>query len=351
MNRTIKSQRILMHVLFWLCYFLLDVIKLSFHKDLDIPKSIVFNICALCIQIGFTYFTAYLIIPLFFEKKQRLLGTTLFIIGLYLFAVANRIMIVHVAEEITAEGPFPQETIYEILTQIDMLFIRYIPSNLGVATIFIAIKYLAERERNIKYELKLAKERSANDLKMLKAQLNPHFLFNTLNNIYSMSISQSPHTSESIAKLSDILDYALYRTDDSMVSVSSELTLIRKYIELEQIRYGDRLTLQIDEQIEKENKIPPLIVLSLVENAFKHGAGKDSGSPLIEIATVSKSGYFQFFISNSITPLQTEEIKASIGLQNIKKQLELIYQDDYRLTIEKNNERFNVNLEITSDAL
>jgi LytS/YehU family sensor histidine kinase len=114
---------------------------------------------------------------------------------------------------------------------------------------------------------------------MLKTQLNPHFLFNTLNNIYVLSLENSEKTQKSIEKLSKILDHVLFRCNTKYVSLSSEIELLENYIELEKLRYDDRLQINFNNHIEQDVKIAPLILLSLVENAFKHGAGEDSVSP------------------------------------------------------------------------
>jgi len=125
--------------------------------------------------------------------------------------------------------------------------------------------------------LQIDKEKIETELNLLKAQLNPHFLFNTLNNIYVLALENSSKTAYSIEKLSEILDYILYRCTDKYSSLKAEVKMLENYIELEKLRYDDRLRVTLKKQIEKDIAIAPLILLSFVENAFKHGAGEDSG--------------------------------------------------------------------------
>jgi len=192
--------------------------------------------------------------------------------------------------------------------------------------------------------LSIQKEKTAAELKALKSQLNPHFLFNTLNNIYSLSLDNSPKTSESIGKLSEILDYILYRCDSKFVPLDNEIKLLENYIDLEKLRYDDRLQVTFQKQVESNVQIAPLVLLSLVENAFKHGAGEDGGSPIIYISLTAKQNLFTFVITNSLSETLTEKPKSAIGLENIKKQLDLLYPNTYQLKIEKQANLFTVTL-------
>ncbi len=150
-----------------------------------------------------------------------------------------------------------------------------------------------------KRALDLEKQKADIELMALKAQLNPHFLFNTLNNIYSLSVMQSPRTSPAIARLSEILDTLLYRSGGMYVPVSQEIALLQNYIELEKLRYDDRLVVTFDHHTTDDAGIAPLILLSLAENAFKHGAGEDAGSPEIHINLHQHQDQLTFTISNT----------------------------------------------------
>ncbi|RSC96249.1 histidine kinase [Tenacibaculum singaporense] len=295
-----------------------------------------------------SYFLAYYVIPKFLLKKKYVMTVVLFLIGTYLLAAFNRVLVVHVGETLIRKGVFTQEPILEILTDWKKLLFKYIPNMYLTTLVFLSVKYFLDYKRVKEKELVFEKEKTEAELKTLKAQLNPHFLFNTLNNIYSLSLSNSPKTPASIGKLSEMLDYVLYRCNTKLVLLSNEIKLIENYIELEKLRYDSRLKVSLINKVEKDIKIPPLILLSLVENAFKHGAGEDSGSPEIKIELLSSENSFKFKISNTVSKDYVLK-KESIGLSNVRKQLDLIYQDQYSLTIESGENEFNVALNIYSN--
>lgn len=333
------------HFIFWIIFYLLDVFQSLIATDYEVGNAFLFNFSALIPQILFSYYVGYFIIPKFFLRKKYLLAIVLFIIGTYFFSVCNRLMI-HLGELIIGIPSNNQESFLKVITDYKFLISRYIPSNFFVAFIFISVKYVIGYQKIRNKELKIDTERVASELKTLKAQLNPHFLFNTLNNIYSLSICNSPETSASINKLSEILDYVLYRCNTKFVLLSNEIKLLKNYIELEKLRYDDRLEVTFLNQIENDFEIPPLILLSLVENAFKHGAGEDSGSPKIDVEISNKLNDFMFRISNTISKDYISMGKENIGLSNIRKQLNLIYENKYTLTIDNKGDLFVVILKI-----
>ena len=145
-------------------------------------------------------------------------------------------------------------------------------------------------------------------------------------------------------KLSEILDHVLYKCDEKFVSLQSEITLIENYIALEKLRYDDRLKVIIHKKINGSTYIAPLILLSLTENAFKHGASEDEGSPKIDISIVYTDSTFCFIIKNTTFDMEPDKIREPIGYVNITKQLELIYGNNYELNILKQDDYFTVTL-------
>jgi LytS/YehU family sensor histidine kinase len=210
--------------------------------------------------------------------------------------------------------------------------------------LFLFTKFFIDYKRERERSLLLKNEKSELELKTLKAQLNPHFLFNTLNNIYSLSVTESEKVPEAIGKLAEILDTVLYKCDTDFVSVTSEIELLKNYVELEKLRYDDRLEVHFNKYIESNNLVPPLVLLSLVENAFKHGAGEDSGSPKIWIDIEANKNETRFRIRNTVFKLQNSEERMNIGFPNIRKQLELLYGNDYTIETTVSDNLFEVNL-------
>lgn len=346
-----QKKRVLQHVLFWCTFFVLDFPKdsLKYLDDFTFTGTFVMSLCHTIPQIITSYFLAYFVIPDFLLKKKYTKAIVLFLLGTYLLAALNRTLVVHVGETLVRKGVFTQESLLEILTDWKKLFFYYTPNIYSMALIFLSVKYFMEYKKIKEKELVLGKEKIENELKTLKAQLNPHFLFNTLNNIYSLSVDNSAKTSVSIGKLSEILDHVLYRCNGKFVSLSSEIELLKNYIELEKLRYDDRLQVSFITIIENDAEIPPLILLSLVENAFKHGSGEDSGSPKIDIHISNDQKEFVFKISNTISKEYQSKNKENIGLTNIRKQLDLIYQDNYSLDINCSKSIFTVVLNINQN--
>lgn len=196
----------------------------------------------------------------------------------------------------------------------------------------------------------LEKEKMSTELKFLKAQLNPHFLFNTLNNLYSYVVNNSPKAPDMILRLSAILDYVLYESQKKRVPLSKEIETIENFIGLEKIRYGDRLSVDFKTNGDLQIPISPLVLLSIVENAFKHGASGDIDSPKIKIQIMEDQGSVVCNVWNSKSKYNGElndAYKSGIGLSNIKRQLNLIYPKQFDLQIDDMQNEFNISLHLT----
>lgn len=342
----IRQNRLLSHILFWIVIVLMNIpIGLLDGED-SLGVILIMNACLHVPQILAAYFFGYFLIPKFILKKRYVFSILLFLLATYVFPALGRILTVHVGEALVRKGPFQQESVYEILTDMGKLFIHYLPVIYTVLFQFLFVKYFMDYVRSNEKQILLGKQKVESELKILKAQLNPHFLFNTLNNIYSLSLDNSPKTPIAIGKLSDILDHVLYKCNSQLVSLSSEIALLHNYIELEKLRYDDRLEITFEINVGHDIEIPPLLLLSLVENAFKHGAGEDSGSPKIGIVILQEANRFTFEISNTVSKEYVKKDKGTIGLPNITKQLDLIYGRDYILDIHSSAPFFKVILQI-----
>ncbi|WP_310557146.1 histidine kinase [Flavobacterium sp.] len=342
----LENNRIYQHLIFWFGFSVANI-SLGLTSEGDtIKETFIFHSFLTIPQILASYYYAYFVIPKFVLNKKYFLAAILFLVGTYFFSAMARIFVVHIAEPLIKTQPFEQESILEILTDVKKLLIQYIPSIFSASFIFLFVKYFLDYKRTKDQETQLSKEKVEVELKMLKAQLNPHFLFNTLNNIYSLSLDNSPKVPESIGKLSEILDHILYKCDSQLVSLNSEIELLKNYIELEKLRYDDRLQVVFETNVEADIQIPPLLLLSLVENAFKHGAGEDTGSPKIAIKISNSNAVFTFEISNTVSNDYENNGKENIGLSNIRKQLDLIYGNDYKMDIKLVSNSFTVILQI-----
>ncbi|KAF2510575.1 sensor histidine kinase [Flavobacterium foetidum] len=292
------------------------------------------------------YFLSYRILPRLMTPQRHNWAWAEFFLGAYTISVVARITMIYGIEPIT-RPPIPQESIQEILTDLPTLFVSYSLHILSLSIFFIFIKLIKDQYIIQKRSLLLEKQKAETELKILKAQLNPHFLFNTLNNIYSLSVANSPITSQSIAVLSEILDCILYRCSSMYVPLTQEITLLENYISLEKLRYDDRLSVVFNHEMDQNGMIAPLILLSLVENAFKHGAGEDIGSaPKIEIDLKLTNNNFDFTVRNTICKTELEASSSKIGLNNIIQQLDKIYPENYTFNVTKTDDDFTAVLKI-----
>lgn len=347
-----NRHRIACHFIFWLVVFIITLSQFDAANNeknnlsSDLIKAVFF---VFYYMLG-SYFVAYLIIPQLFTPKRYLRALVFFLIGSYVISVLMRILMVHVLEPIVRIPPFEQESIAEILTDIPWLIQHYFIHFFSVAWIFGFFKLLKDQYMAQQQTLLLQKQQTETELHGLKAQLNPHFLFNTLNNIYSLSIIGSPFTPKSIAELAEILDHVINRCNETYVPVSTEISLLHNYIGLEKLRYHDRLKVDFRHHIDQDLAIAPLILLALTENAFKHGAGEDIGNPSIKISLEIEKRQFKFLIANTFTENHTSISDERIGLNNIRKQLDLIYGRHYVLHICTIDDLFTVLLKIDLEA-
>ncbi|PLX23282.1 MAG: sensor histidine kinase, partial [Salinivirgaceae bacterium] len=194
---------------------------------------------------------------------------------------------------------------------------------------------------------KIQKEKVETELQMLKTQINPHFLFNTLNSIYVLAMKKSEQTANTVMKLSDILDYILYKINTPEISLTDEIKIIENYIELEKIRYADRVSLDFSTNLYSKNiQIPPMLIIPFVENAFKHGVAKSMEKSWINISIVENNQLLEVKIANSKTQNTIKTKNGGIGLVNVKKRLDLLFNDRYNLDITEKNNRYDVFLSI-----
>lgn len=221
------------------------------------------------------------------------------------------------------------------------------------AMILLTWETYRDRQKEIERIHQLEKEKLVGELKFLKAQINPHFLFNTLNNLYSNVITKSASAGDMVLQLSNILDYALNKSQQATVPLSEEVGIIKNYLALEKIRYGDRLSVEHGVDADLSLPVSPLILLSLVENAFKHGASGDIDHPKIRIGIKSFRGEIRCEVWNTKSRYKGElndSYKKGIGLKNIRRQLDLIYPDRHTLVIDDNVTSFNILLTIQTGA-
>ncbi|HEA28911.1 MAG TPA: sensor histidine kinase, partial [Leeuwenhoekiella sp.] len=220
-----------------------------------------------------------------------------------------------------------------------------------VLSFVTAIKITADFLRESSRAARLEKVQMETELRFLRSQISPHFFFNTLNNIYSLSLENSTKTPDVVLKLSELMRYLVYETKPNKQCLKKEILCIQNYLDLERIRYGALLNidLSISGDIE-DKKIAPMLLIPFVENAFKHGANKNIGEVCIKIDFIIQDDFLFFKIRNTATSesyVQKLENAGGIGIENVKKRLELGYaKDEYQLEIHNLKNEFIVDLKL-----
>ncbi|MFK7935472.1 MAG: sensor histidine kinase [Saprospiraceae bacterium] len=343
----ILQKRWLSHLLFWLLFVLLFSVFAALNSGVFTIELIKY-IAMLPTYWLATYSLVYYLSPRFLLQKKYLQFALLFVLSAYVFSALGRWSVVHIAEPFFRTD-FTQETIFEILTDPLYLLVIYFPAVYLIVLIFYLIKTVKDRFDE-KHQIEvLKKEKATSELRFLKAQIHPHFLFNTLNNLYSLTQEQSPKAPEVVLKLSEILDYMLYQSEDTQVPLERELNLVQNYLDLESLRYGEKLKLSFTKKVTDPTiKIAPLILLSLVENAFKHGVRKSIKGAWVEIKIEDKNNELHCTVANSksANPIATPTAHKGIGSGNVQRQLDLIYPDRHDLEIEETVDTYTAHLKI-----
>ena len=201
---------------------------------------------------------------------------------------------------------------------------------------------LADKEK----EKNLIRDKLETELKFLRNQTNPHFLFNTLNNIYALARKKSDETADVVMKLSKLLRFMLYESKNEQIKISDEIKILDDYIELERIRYNERLTVSFLREVDNENEqIAPLLLIPFVENAFKHGASESRFESFIHLDMKLQNGILEFYIENTKEQNGKKLNNENIGLTNVRRQLELLYKE-HEVSVERDSTVFKVFLKI-----
>lgn len=268
--------------------------------------------------------------------------TTALLLGKYLQGLQQKF---HTTElhaftpiAVTASAP-------EILRQYSYYFDAF-PAIMIIMILMVLGYAVQELVLKINKEKQIKKQHTAAELRLLKSQISPHFLFNVLNSLYALALKKAEETPDVILKLSDILRYSLYDTQEKEVSVADELHIINTYIAIERLRIPENARISfVHDKVEETVRIAPMLLLPLVENAIKHGIDSTIGSSYIEAALQYRNKMLIFTCKNSFKEATDKEV-GGIGLQNIHQRLHLLYPLRHRFEVEKKESEFKVILSI-----
>jgi LytS/YehU family sensor histidine kinase len=225
--------------------------------------------------------------------------------------------------------------------------IAVILGELYVLGFVTAIKLLVDWPIELKRNEDLAKLQLSTELKFLRTQIQPHFFFNTLNSLYALALKKSDDTPRLIIKLSDLMHYVLYEVNSSKASLLQEINYINNYIDIEQLRFKDRIVSKMDitGNIEDVN-VPPLLFLSFIENCFKHGLKGNNKIKIDMSFEVENRKYLKFKLINNFNPKVNHENKEGIGIANSKRRLKLLFYNDFNLETIIKGDTYNLFLKI-----
>ena len=352
------KHRIARHVAFWLLWCI--AFNLLFHFPIHVFKGwdtsgpgtknyqalgpVLFFIKALIVnsflaviapQIALTYVLIYWLLPEYFYKRKNyfLTGTITACILLAFYFVAAIFKYSPVVYNYIAGTPGGGAMGFRAMLQVVIIDqLSTVPIILGFALTIKLVKrwWLKQKETE-----QLSKEKTKAELQLLKAQVHPHFLFNTLNNIYFFTLTNSTQAPVMIKKLSGMLHYILNECNLPLVPLEKEIKMIRDYMALEEIRYAEQLRMTIDIKNDHSGKmIAPLLLIPFVENSFKHGASKMITEPWVNLNMSIENNTLHFSIVNSKPANNESQItKGNIGLKNVTKRLKLLYPGTHELKI------------------
>ena len=341
-NNTNRRYKVGLHILFWLCCLVYEAFIWGM-VDGEYIERLAFSSVELPIKIAAAYFTLYYIIDKLLLPRKY----TLFILVLMLSMVVFGVLLRTISYYIVYPTFYPQGLQLPVLYFPKILIAIF--SIYSVVAI-VASYHLGKHWYNHQLASEqLEKEKLESELKLLKSQINPHFLFNTLNNLYALAMNQSQRTPETVHKLSELMSYMLYDSNQPEVPLKKELYYIENYIALEKLRYESRLDISLNVYSDLNGiMVAPLMILPFVENCFKHGVSKQINHSWIRIDISAGDGVLTIKVENSRVPeaSMTTRSVSGIGLQNVRKRLALIYPERHQLDIHPDEESYLVVLKI-----
>jgi len=333
--------RILLHISFWAAVLFYYTLFFG-HQEGNYTITFWFVLRHLPVIILTTYTINYFLLPrYYFRKKYWQFALFTFYTLVVSVDISMLLIMIPVIEIIQLQGRLDR-------TFIDVYFL--LVGLYSAVVLAVAIKLFKYSHQKQNQALRLLKEKTEAELDALRSQVNPHFLFNTLNNIYSLALKKSEVTAEVVLKLSNILDYVLYETNEEKVPLEKEIDLVRNYLSIQGIRFGNRLktTVEISGMIEGVF-IAPMILMPFLENCIKHGADTKRKDAFIEFSMLIIGGFITTKINNNFSDApfgKDQNTNKGIGQVNVNRRLELLYEDNYELTIDRDAHTYRVILKL-----
>ena len=344
-----KPQKYYRHIIFWVAQFLFWAFIVTGFFNKFNTEYLLFQLALhsyFVLDTAYTYTIIYYILPKYFITRQYTkLSIAIFILSLstYVLFVFHHLWHFNIFKE-------SQDQQLLMSWYFTMNFIIFGPP--VICAMFLTCKMLKNYYIKMEEKQKLIKETAIAEMQLLKAQVHPHFLFNTLNNIYSFALNKSPEAGNLVLKLKDTTRYMVYECDTALVPLQKEIKMLVDYLEIEKVRYGKRLKIEINIDGGCESKmVTPLLMIPFVENSFKHGASKMLRQPWIHLSIQADEDILHFIMANNKPADKLVNSKKGIGLSNVKKRLELLYPQNHLLTIDSTENTFTINMQIPLEKM
>ena len=336
-----RNRVVFLHLSFWCVYvsFLLFQVT-SRRRELDLERVITIATIQTTFAAIASYLNYFVFLPRFLRRRNVWLYLLEFIVPFSLVMIVRLTFERYLIDGLSGTEEYLYTTRFVVFVITTNFFIVAF-----VAMLRFAVDWLEfEAKKN-----EVENEKLTAELNFLKAQINPHFLFNTLNNLYYLAYSKSENTTEVIAKLSQMMRYMIYDSNHPKVLLSKEIEYMRNYISLERLRLNDQIPIKFDVKGSTENVwITPLIFITFLENAFKHGVSNSNPKAWVNITIDLRDHECIYSVENSRGAEQKDgSEKSGIGLQNVKRRLELSYPGKYKLVTEDTREKYLVKLNLS----
>lgn len=356
-----RLSRIPLHVSFWFIYFSLQLINIKLAYSISMGGAIIFALRNILYSASTFYLLVYFFIPGLLKKNHYILFILACLSTFWINNIINYLSVLFIIKYTNLQDPVLLPYVKRIAT----FNFSYIISVKNVLEFSMGLFYISSLPIMLKVFFDfinasgtrsfLEKQNLVLELGFLKSQLNPHFLFNALNNIYSLSFKSDPRAPDFILKLSDLMRYTLYETTAELVPLSKEIAFLKNYIELEKVRYNSRTSISFKTDFAEDEirgiQIAPLVFFCFVENAFKHGLNARINNSWVEILISYKEGILILHVVNSCgsntrnnTSVPVEV--GGIGVFNTQKRLSILYENHYELKTEQTEEVYSIKLKI-----
>ena len=337
------------HVLFWA--FVLGFFVFFFGREAQsYGQSLFFVALLLPVAMGTTYVLTHVLVPRYLLRGRygrfALFGLYTIVVSVYLeLLVLVGSFIFLAGYEMDAMNPATLDVFGLVVA---LYVVVFLAMAINLTTRWHRLRGAhaeAERER-LEAELELRQA----ELARLETQMQPHFLFNTLNNLYGLTLEGSEDAPDVVLHLADLLEHVLDRSDRALVPLAEEVDHLETYLELERLRFGDRVEVEFErDEISHEDYVAPMLFVPLVENAFKHGVRRSASGGWVRIRVRVREDMLRFTVANSVpgdAPPKQEEERSGIGLENVRRRLELLYSESSPLSLEQTGNSFVARLEL-----